>query len=250
MDNKEKKDKGIAIAGTIVVHALLLLVLLFMAFKMPSPLPEEEGVEVDLGMMDQGMGEIQPEQSAVPMAPQSQPQPQSNNDKEETVTENNPDNPSIDNTRTPKPRQEQNVQNPTPNPRAMYQGSNNPQSGGSEGITGQPGDQGNPNGLAGVHQYDGNGGRGNGVSAYLGNRRTRYLPSPPKVDTEQEIIKVEIRVDRSGRVVSQRIADGYRSTTSRANQELALQLASRTTFEPDDNAPEEQIGSITYTFTY
>ena len=248
MDNKEKKDKGIAIAGTILVHALLVLVLLFMAFKMPSPLPEEEGVEVDLGMMDQGMGEIQPEQSAVPMAPQSQPQPQSSNDKEETVTENNPETLSIDNTRTPKPRQEQPVQNPTPNPRAMYQGSNNPQSGGSEGITGQPGDQGNPIGLANVHQYEGNG--GSGVLVHLGNRRIKYLPTPPKVETEPEIIKVEIRVDRSGKVVSQRIADGYRSTTSRVNQDIALQLSSSTTFEPDENAPEEQIGSITYTFSY
>lgn len=250
MDSKEKKDKGIAIAGTIVVHALAVLALLFMAFKTPLPLPEEEGVEVDLGLMNQGMGNVQPEQSAVPMAPQSQPQRQPSHNREEIVTQNNQDAPSIDNPRPQKPKQEQPVQSPTPNPRAMYQGSNNPQSGGSEGITGQPGDQGNPNGLADVHQYEGSGGRGNGVSANLGNRRTKYLPAPPRVETEQEIIKVEIRVDRSGRVVSQRIADGYRSTTSRANQDIALDLARRTTFEPDEDAPEEQIGSITYTFTY
>ena len=85
---------------------------------------------------------------------------------------------------------------------------------------------------------------------HLGNRRIKYLPTPPKVETEPEIIKVEIRVDRSGKVVSQRIADGYRSTTSRVNQDIALQLSSSTTFEPDENAPEEQIGSITYTFSY
>ena len=74
MDNKEKKDRGIAIVGTIVVHALVVLVLFLMAFRTPLPLPGEEGVEVDLGMMDQGMGNIQPEKPAIPMAAQPQPE--------------------------------------------------------------------------------------------------------------------------------------------------------------------------------
>ena len=79
--SNEKKDKGIAIAGTIVVHALVLLVLFLMAFRTPLPLPGEEGVEVDLGMMDQGMGNIQPEKPAIPMA--AQPQQQQNKSKED-----------------------------------------------------------------------------------------------------------------------------------------------------------------------
>ena len=58
MNSNEKKDKGIAAAGTIVVHALALLILFLMAFRTPLPLPGEEGVEVDLGMMNQGMGNI------------------------------------------------------------------------------------------------------------------------------------------------------------------------------------------------
>ena len=72
MNNNEKKDRGIAIAGTIVVHALAVLILFLMAFKTPLPLPGEEGVEVDLGMMDQGMGNIQPEKPAIPQAAQPQ----------------------------------------------------------------------------------------------------------------------------------------------------------------------------------
>ena len=83
MDNKERKDKGIAITGTIVVHALLVLVLFLMAFKTPLPLPGEEGVEVDLGMMDQGMGNIQPETPAIPMA--AQPKQEQSKSKEDIV---------------------------------------------------------------------------------------------------------------------------------------------------------------------
>ena len=79
MNNNEKKDKSIAAVGTVVVHALIVLVLFLMAFRTPLPLPGEEGVEVDLGMMDQGMGNIQPEKPVIPKA--AQPQQQQNKSK-------------------------------------------------------------------------------------------------------------------------------------------------------------------------
>ncbi|MCR5658870.1 MAG: hypothetical protein K6G25_06045, partial [Bacteroidales bacterium] len=143
--SNEKKDKGIAIAGTIVVHALVLLVLFLMAFRTPLPLPGEEGVEVDLGMMDQGMGNIQPEKPAIPMA--AQPQQQQNKSKEDIVTQNDDEAPAIEKPKNTKPKQETKpVEEPKPtvNQKALFKGSNNPQAGGSEGITGQPGDQGKP----------------------------------------------------------------------------------------------------------
>ena len=94
MDNKEKKDKGIAVAGTIIVHALAVLVLLLMAFRTPLPLPGEEGVEVDLGMMDQGMGNIQPEKPAIPAA--SQPEQQQSKSKEDIATSNDEEAPALE----------------------------------------------------------------------------------------------------------------------------------------------------------
>ena len=162
MNNNEKKDKSIAVAGTIVIHALALLVLFFII--MPTvELQGEEGVEVDLGMMDQGMGNIQPEKPAVPVA--AQPEQQTSQSKEEIVTQNDEEAPALEKPKNNKPKQEKPAEQPKPtvNQRALFKGNNNPQAGGSEGITGQPGDQGNPNGLAGVRQYEGNGGRGNGT---------------------------------------------------------------------------------------
>ena len=55
MDSNEKKDRGLAVAGTIMVHALAVLILFLMAFRTPLPLPGEEGVEVDLGMMNKAI---------------------------------------------------------------------------------------------------------------------------------------------------------------------------------------------------
>ena len=249
MDNKEKKDRGIAIVGTIVVHALVVLVLFLMAFRTPLPLPGEEGVEVDLGMMDQGMGNIQPEKPAIPMA--AQPQQQQNKSKEDIVTQNDDETPAIEKPKNTKPKQETKpVEEPKPtvNQKALFKGSNNPQAGGSEGITGQPGDQGKPNGLAGIKKYDGNGGKGNGTGYDLGGRGAKSLHRPDDDFSEEGRIVVDIWVNRNGQVVSAEVATKGTDIINNAMRQKAIQAAKRSTFASDPDAPEEQHGTITYTF--
>ena len=248
MNSNEKKDKGIAAAGTIVVHALALLILFLMAFRTPLPLPGEEGVEVDLGMMNQGMGNIQPEKPAIPQA--AQPQQQKNNSKEDIVTQNDEEAPAIEKPKNTKPKQEKPAEQPKPtvNNRAIYRGSNNPQAGGSEGITGQPGDQGNPNGLAGVRQYEGNGGRGNGAGYDLGGRGAKSLHRPNDDFSEEGIVVVEILVNPAGKVTRAEIKQKGTTIINSEMRQKAIQAALRSTFAADPNAPDEQKGTITYTF--
>ncbi|MBR5081215.1 MAG: TonB family protein [Bacteroidales bacterium] len=249
MDNKEKKSRGIAIVGTIVVHALVVLVLFLMAFRTPLPLPGEEGVEVDLGMMDQGMGNIQPEKPAIPMA--AQPQQEQNKSKEEIVTQNDEEAPAIEKPKNVKPKQETKpVEEPKPtvNQKALFKGSNNPQAGGSEGITGQPGDQGKPNGLAGIKKYDGNGGKGNGTGYDLGGRGAKSLHRPDDDFSEEGRIVVDIWVNRAGQVVRAEVATKGTDIIDNAMRQKAIQAARRSTFASDPDAPEEQHGTITYTF--
>ena len=246
--SNEKKDKGIAIAGTIVVHALVLLVLFLMAFRTPLPLPGEEGVEVDLGMMDQGMGNIQPEKPAIPMA--AQPKQEQSQTKEDIVTQNDEEAPAIEKPKTTKPKQEKPAEEPKPqvNSRAIYKGSNNPQAGGSEGITGQPGDQGKPNGLAGVRKYDGNGGKGNGTGYDLGGRGAKSLHRPNDDFSEEGNVVVDIWVNRAGQVVRAEVAQKGTTIINSEMRQKAKQAALRSTFQSDPDAPEEQHGTITYTF--
>ena len=249
MESKEKKDKGIAIVGTIVVHALVVLVLFLMAFRTPLPLPGEEGVEVDLGMMDQGMGNIQPEKPAIPMA--AQPQQQQNKSKEDIVTQNDDEAPAIEKPKNTKPKQEPKpVEEPKPtvNQKALFKGSNNPQAGGSEGITGQPGDQGKPNGLAGIKKYDGNGGKGNGTGYDLGGRGAKSLHRPDDDFSEEGRIVVDIWVNRAGQVVRAEVATKGTDIINNAMRQKAIQAGKRSTFASDPDAPEEQHGTITYTF--
>jgi len=249
MNSNEKKDRGIAAAGTIIVHALIVLVLFLMAFKTPLPLPGEEGVEVDLGMMDQGMGNIQPEKPAIPMA--AQPKPQPSQSKEDIVTQDNDEAPALEKPKTTKAKQENKpAEEPKPkvNDRALFKGNNNPQAGGSEGITGQPGDQGKPNGLAGVRQYEGNGGRGNGTGYDLGGRGAKSLHRPNDDFSEEGIVVVDIWVNRQGNVTRAEVATKGTTLINNDMRQKAKQAALRSTFAADPDAPEEQHGTITYTF--
>ena len=58
------KHKGMIV--TVLFHGGILLLLLFLGFTTPLPLPGEEGVEVSLGNSDEGVGNIQPAKTTAP----------------------------------------------------------------------------------------------------------------------------------------------------------------------------------------
>jgi len=70
---KLNKDKRRAIAGTIMIHLILLVALFFIALRTPLPLPGEEGVEVNLGYDDRGSGVIQEDNPPPLSTPAPQP---------------------------------------------------------------------------------------------------------------------------------------------------------------------------------
>lgn len=259
--SNEKKDRTIAAVGTILVHALIVLALFLMAFRTPLPLPGEEGVEVDLGMYNQGMGEVQPEKSAIPQQ-STPPKPHEDKNiksKDDIVTQDTEEAPSLktekkkeqkeETTTKPKetPKEPEETPKPVVNPKALFKGSDKSQEGGSEGITGQPGDQGNPNGLAGVKKYEGHGRQGNGAGYDLGGRGAKSLQRPSKDFPEEGHIVVEIFVDQNGNVIRANIAKGT-DITNTEMRNMALEAARRSKFVADPTAPEEQKGTITYTF--
>ena len=218
-----------------MVHALVLLMLFLMAFRTPLPLPGEEGVEVDMGMYNQGTGLVQPDKPEIPQQPTA-PKPQHTEPTtkpEDIVTQETEEAPAL-------PQQ-------SVNPRALFQSRNRSQEGGSEGVTGQPGDQGNPNGLANIHQYEGQGGQGNGLGYDLGGRGAKSLQRPSQDFPEEGHVVVEIWVDREGNVVRTAIAKGT-DITNTEMRNMALEAARRSKFVPEPSAPEEQRGTITYTF--
>jgi len=257
-EQKEQKSRIAAVAGTIGFHALLLLALLLLALRTPLPLPSEEGVEVNLGYSDNGMGDIQPETPA--LAPSAAPPPSKSAADDQLVTENNDEAPAIEKikkktdktTPTPVTKPTPTVEKPkepTVNKKALYPGkSTKTAEGGNQGITGKPGDQGKPDGTPGSPNYEGNGGKGNGISYDLGGRGARNLPKPTYNSPEQGKIVVSIKVNRQGQVTY--ASAGAKGTTiSEINlRQQAENAARKTVFAPDAGAPEEQRGTITYVF--
>ena len=255
-EQKERKSRVAAIAGTILFHAMLVIALLFLAFHTPLPLPGEEGVEVNLGNSNEGMGDIQPDVPSEATAAASTPS--QNKADDQLVTENTDETPVIEKKKTKKPKPTPVVKKkpvvetppePTVNPKALYPGkSTKTSTGGNQGVTGKPGDQGSPNGTPGSPNYVGNGGQGNGISFDLGGRGSRSLPKPTYNSPEQGKIVVSIKVDREGRVTY--ASAGAKGTTiSEINlRQQAESAARKTLFAADADAPEEQRGTITYVF--
>lgn len=257
-----KKDEIKGIMGTIIFHALLILTLLLVALRTPLPLPTEGGVEVNLGNSDVGMGLNQPQQLSPAVA--ASPPPTPAEASEELVTENTEEAPAIEPKQEPKPKQIEKTEpkpeikkaepapepQPKVDPRALFpgKGTNNTGQGGNEGITGQPGDQGKPNGDPNAKGYDGTGGSGGGVSFDLSGRSSRQIPRPSNQFNEGGTVVVTIFVNRAGVVT--RVISGAKGTTTSNLQlrQLAEQAARQAKFSPKEDAPEEQKGSITYIF--
>lgn len=54
------KYKRTGLAGTIIFHAAILLLVVFFGYTTPLPLPAEEGILINFGDEDQGMGQVEP----------------------------------------------------------------------------------------------------------------------------------------------------------------------------------------------
>ena len=278
MSEKNNRSKGIV--GTIGFHLLALLALLYFALSTPLPLPGEEGVEVNLGSSDQGMGQVQ-EQSPPPLEqpPPSLPPPQTDPEpepEEEIITQDIEETPAIEEEvieEKDEEKQEEEVITPEENPveeviekviekepepqpeppkvneRALYKGKSETDGDGSnQGETGQAGDQGKPDGTPDAKNYDGQGGLGDGIGYDLGGRGAKHLIKPNYPSQELGIIVVTIKVDREGNVVYAEAGAKGTTISDLSLHSLVEEAALRSKFDPDPNAPEliPQKGTITY----
>ncbi len=261
MKTKEKYKLN-GIVGTILFHAVILALLIFLGFTTALPLPGEEGVEVNLGSDMQGIGRIQPLSSST-VEKVTPPPPVEQKKQEEIVTQD------IESAPVAQEKVEEEVQEETPeleepdkqaepeevkkepeiNPDALYKGkSKNPNKSTSEGITGQEGDQGKPDGTIDSKEYLGKGGFGDGNNWDLEGRSPSFLPKPASTFKENGTVVVQITVNRYGKVVKAVAIDKGSNTTNTTLRRLAEEAARKSKFNPDMSAAEFQRGTITYHF--
>lgn len=243
-----KLISGISTA-VIVLLASLLMSLNIFAYEPPDPPIPEEGVEVNLGDSDFGQGDSpEPATQATSYAPPASQQQVISQRTEATTPV--PSSPQPGNVTNPAAEAQPQPENKEPeiNKNALFPGKRNQNSGGgSQGITQGDGNQGKPNGNPNSNNYTGNGGTGNGNYSLAG-RSAVSLPKPEYNSNQQGKVVVRIWVDRQGRVI--RVEAPYKGSTTSdgALVEQAKTAARRARFNASSDAPEEQIGTITYIF--
>lgn len=258
---QDTSNRGKAIVGTMFLHAAILFLLLTVGFTTPLPLPEEQGVEVNLGFSDQGLGD---NMSVLPAGNPTPTPPPSSSQKSEVVTADDDESVALPDKKTNKKNNEeavvkntvkQNVpETPKVDPNALYTGKTKQTGGQNQGVAGGFGNQGKPDGNPASNNYEG-GGKGNGgINFSLSGRGKVYLNEPPYDSPEQGRVVVEIIVDRKGNVIrataGKKIPNTTVGTTTTDSQlwKVAKDAALHSKFTADPNAPEEQKGYITYNF--
>ena len=221
----EKKNRIKGIAGTIVFHVLLAMLLVLFAFKTPLPLPEEMGVEVDFSGGGGGGSEGW-------QYTETSSENESQQDVSNTYQTSNPQNVVTQNTeQTHHMTSQTNTQSqPVVDPRISDFWSTK-QSGGTQGS-------GTGSGT----------GDGSGPGFNLHGRSAKYLPIPDYTEQDQGKVVVDVWVDKNGNV-TRAIAGAKGTTTSSPGLwRKAQQAALNAKFSVNLNAPEEQKGTITYNF--
>ncbi|HSV87396.1 MAG TPA: hypothetical protein VLH61_02015 [Bacteroidales bacterium] len=262
MNEQPQKDNRKALIGTIIFHGVVIVLLFFFGLSTPLPLPEEEGVIVALGFTDVGDGNLLP-LAPRPALPAPAPQPVTRTN-EEVVTQDTEESIALPPAQPrPRPRQETQTRpepqpaTPQPQPvteqprqqvdqRALFPGADQrTATTPSQGTTGQTGAQGRPEGATGG---TGTGLGQEGVSFDLAGRRPNILPMPEYDVQAQGRVVVAITVDRQGRVIRATAGARGTQTTDATLFRLAEDAARRSRFDVKLDAPEEQIGTITYFF--
>jgi len=103
-------------------------------------------------------------------------------------------------------------------------------------------------GIPGEPNYEDIGGAGNGISYSLGGRGAMILHQPSYDSKEQGKVVVTIKVDRKGNVTSAVPGAKGTNVSSQVLWNLAKYAALQSKFLADSDAPEVQVGTITYNF--
>ncbi|MEP7278448.1 MAG: hypothetical protein ABI813_07395 [Bacteroidota bacterium] len=277
-------------AGTITlaILAFIFLFLFLVGWTTPSqlqPLPEE-GIEVNLGNSDAGLGNVQPLLPGKP-APQDQEQytppkqvaTQKEDVKDPATDDKDPDAPEIKKPPVSKPdatkiaekeepkkvmpKKIEPVAPPAPvppRPKAVFKGASGTgtggndadsyKKGGSEGIAGGKGDQGKPGGSPDSKNYEGGGHGNSGLSISRGLQGrffTRVYNYQGDFD-ENAKVAVDVRIDKNGNVLSATYQPRGSTTASASYKDKAIEIVKKSKLNVSPGATEEQTGTVVINF--
>ena len=282
----ESKKNWKATSYTAAVLALMLVFFIFWRWPLQSFATPvlEEGIEVNLGNSEQGLGDDQPFLPGKPSPSDQQaytPPPKTQVAKEEDVKDiasddkhedapeikkplltkpeatKVPDKETVKNKPVTNPQPVNNPTPPVPKPKAVFKGVNgtgtggneadNFKKGGNQGIAGGNGDQGKPGGDPDSKNYSG-GGKGNsGVSVSRGLQGRNIVRTPSFEDEFNDNAKVaiDIRIDEKGNVISAEYQPRGSTTSDPGFKAIAIRKAKQVKF---NTGSAESAGTIIFNF--
>jgi hypothetical protein len=285
VDNFESQKNFRASVYTAIICGLIIALLLLISWSLPviQPPVVDEGIEVNLGNSDKGMGSNQPylpgKSAAVDKQKYTPPKQtvvekipakdvETDDKSEDAPVVKKPAVTRPDATRIPLKdvvkktvRVKQPTSNPEPvkpRPKALFNGStgtgtggndaDNFKPGGNEGIAGGKGDQGKPGGNPDSKNYNGNGGKGHsGVSISRGLQGRGIVGTPSFTDdfNENNKIAVDVHVDASGTVTSADYQMRGSTTSESGLIAIALRKAKQVKFNAGN---DESTGTLIFVF--
>lgn len=251
-EQNERKSRIAALSGTILVHAILLSVLLLLAFHTDMPLPPEEGVEINTEY--NGIETSNPLPEALQPALNDGPKTDQEKADENRDSELGEETPVVKKKNTDKPTSLKSKISIVETPDQSTLINKMPGTGKNsktvtyvnQGITEVPNHLGKQNETKSQSAKENSLEKGNGISFDLGGRGTRILPKPSFNSLEDGKIVVSVKVSNEGKVISATAGAKGTTITDPKLRKQAENAASMTLFAQDANAPEQQRGTITY----
>jgi TonB family protein len=265
------KNSG-GIFGTILFHIAVIMVMIFLGFTAPFPPPPEDGILINFGTDEFGLGDIEPAYTDLPDIQQSESFPEETvreTENEEIITQDFEESAAVKEKKVTTEKKTEKkvvvketvtetkeeettqpvVEEKKVNERALYKGRSTTTDGtGNEGITEGDGNQGSITGSPDSDNYSQGLSQGSGITFSLAGRNPLYLPKPKYEYQVEGKVVVEIRVDRNGNVTYAR-AGVKGSTTNDENLIKAAQEAAlKARFDSKSDAAFTQTGTITYQF--
>ena len=263
--HKFPSERGKGILGTTLIHVALFTFLILVSFSVPPPPEFEEGILVNFGTDETGLGIIEP---STPIVKKETSPPLPSNlsiktEAEPLLTQNTEEAPevkkvdpeaekkkleNIERKRIEAEKQRQSdIMNRTKN--ALANSKNAGTNSAGEGVAGGPGNQGVTSGSVDSKvRGEGSGLGDKGISYDLQGRGFQALP-PPKYDYQGEgRVVVEVSVDRVGKVIQAVPGTKGSTTLDEYLLKVAKEAAMEARFETKPDAPAIQKGTITYNF--
>lgn len=252
MGLSEKKHKRTGIIGTLLFHSLLFIAFLFMGLTFQDPPPLEEGISINFGFSNVGLGEIEPEaEEEIAENLEEVPKEQIES-AEEIITQATIESPIIkklEKKQNPKEEIKKEIikeTKPEINMKAIYTGKKKKKKK-SEGKKIGEGNQGILDGDKKATLYDGGGIGKDGTAYQLGGRQAIEKPKPQGNQVEGKIVVI-ITVDRLGNVIYANAGAKGSTTLNKELLKRAKKAALKTKFDTKQSAPDNQQGKIIYDF--